>query len=75
MYCASAEKNLVYQCGGAVSLATALTQMCEEQLARKAHGCDAWEGDMEAEKMVISTEIRQKSPCKKPLRVSDSAGS
>jgi len=69
------KKSSVYQCRGALSLATALTRMCEEQLARNARACDAWEGDAEAEKTVTSTQIRQNSPCKKPLRVSGSAGS
>lgn len=73
MYHASVEKTLVYQWEGAVSLATALTRMCKEQLTWKACACDVWEGDTEEEYMVISTEIRQDSACRKPLGVSDSA--
>lgn len=66
---------MVYHCRDAVSLATALTRMLKEQLARKACRCDAWEKDVEVEKMVTSTEIKQEIPWMKPLRVSDSAGS
>lgn len=55
VYCPVAKRTLAYQCGGAVSPATALAATQKKQLARKACGCDAWEGDVEAEKMVTST--------------------